>query len=250
LRPARARVSIVAPQEKERLAVTIVLHGMGSHNVYKAAIMLEECGLPYRIVRVDVFSGGQFDPAFRKISPNSKVPAIVDPDGPDGEPIAIFESGAILLYLGEKTGVLWPTDPRFRSSVMQWLFMQVGSVGPMFGQFNHFGKYAPAGLDRYAYDRYRTEVLRVLAGADYSLADVATWPRLKLLHKDLVELDRHDHAATRRWIDVISERPAVIRAIAAMESIVAEDGSTMAQASSDGLDRLFGRGRFAAARPT
>ena len=156
-------------------------------NGWKITIMLEELGLPYTIVPIDIGKGDQFKPEFLAISPNNKMPAITDPDGPDGEPISIFESGAIMIYLAEKTGKLMPTDPRGRYRVMEWLMFQMGTVGPLLGQTAHFRRYAPEKID-YAIDRYTNEAGRIygvidrrlqdheyLAG-DYSIADIATWP--------------------------------------------------------------------------
>jgi GST-like protein len=149
--------------------------------------MLEELGLPYTIVPIDIGKGDQFKPEFLAISPNNKMPAITDPDGPDGEPISIFESGAIMLYLAEKTGKLMPTDPRGRYRVMEWLMFQMGTVGPLLGQVHHFRRYAPEKIE-YAINRYTKEAGRIygvidrrledhefLAG-DYSIADIAVWP--------------------------------------------------------------------------
>ncbi|HIC73016.1 MAG TPA: glutathione S-transferase family protein, partial [Alphaproteobacteria bacterium] len=125
-------------------------------NGYKITIMLEECGLPYNIIPVNISKGDQFKPDFLKISPNNRMPAIVDPDGPNGEPIAIFESGAILIYLAEKTGKFMPADPRGRYEVLQWLMFQMGGVGPMLGQAHHFRNYAPEKIE-YAINRYTNE---------------------------------------------------------------------------------------------
>ena len=158
-------------------------------NGRKASIMLEEVGLPYNLHTIDIGADEQFAPEFIKISPNNKIPAIVDPEGPDGEPISIFESGAILIYLAEKTGsALLPSEPRTRLDVMQWLMFQMGGGGPFFGQAHHFLRFAKEDVP-YAKDRYRTETHRLygvmdkrlaevpyLAGQDYSLADVATYP--------------------------------------------------------------------------
>jgi GSH-dependent disulfide-bond oxidoreductase len=194
-------------------------------NGQKIPIMLEECGLEYRVKAVNMLRGEQFRPAFLKINPNNKIPAIVDHDGPGGEPISLFESGAILQYLGEKSGRFLPRDRRARYTVLQWLTFQVANVGPMFGQCGHFLGYAPRRI-RYAIDRYRNETLRLygvmdrrLAEVDYlagrySIADMATWPwvRVRWLHK--IELDEFPHVA--RWYRDIEQRPAVQRAMAVL----------------------------------
>ena len=166
----------------------IELYGMGSPNVVKVYIALEELDLPYNVHPVDVFTGKQFDDAFLKLNPNAKVPRIVDADGPGGKPYTVFESGAILLYLAEKTGKLLPADTAGKFDAIQWMMVQMTGVGPMFGQYVHFMRFAPAGND-YAKSRYATQVHRVfevidhrlggvpyLAGDEYSIADAATYP--------------------------------------------------------------------------
>jgi GST-like protein len=194
-------------------------------NGHKIPIMLEECGLPYRVKPVNMLRGEQFKPAFLKINPNNKIPAIVDHDGPGGEPITLFESGAILQYLAEKTGQFMPRAKRGRYEVLQWLTFQVANVGPMFGQCGHFLGYAPRKI-RYAIDRYRNETLRLygvmdrrlrdheyLAG-NYSIADMATWPwvRVRWLHH--IELAEFPQVA--RWYEAIAARPAVQRGVAVL----------------------------------
>jgi GST-like protein len=185
--------------------------------------MLEECELAYRVKPVNMLRGEQFRPAFLRINPNNKIPAIVDRDGPGGRPFALFESGAILQYLAEKTGRFLPRDTRGRYTVIQWLTFQVANVGPMFGQCGHFLGYAPRKI-QYAIDRYRNETLRLysvmnqrlareeyLAG-EYSIADIATWPwvRVRWLHK--IDLDEFPHV--KRWYEAIDARPAVQRGVA------------------------------------
>jgi GST-like protein len=192
-------------------------------NGHKIPIMLEETGLAYRVRPVNFLRGEQFRPAFLRISPNNKIPAIVDRDGPGGAPLALFESGAILQYLAEKTGQLLPAEPCARYTVLQWLTFQVANVGPMFGQCGHFLGYAPHRI-RYAIERYRNETLRLYGvmdrrlarsaylGGDYSIADIATWPwvHVRWLHQiELAEFPR-----VRRWYERIAERPAVQRGIA------------------------------------
>jgi GST-like protein len=192
-------------------------------NGHKIPIMLEECELAYRVKPVNMLRGEQFRPAFLRINPNNKIPAIVDRDGPGGRPFALFESGAILQYLAEKTGRFLPRDTRGRYTVIQWLTFQVANVGPMFGQCGHFLGYAPRKI-QYAIDRYRNETLRLysvmnqrlareeyLAG-EYSIADIATWPwvRVRWLHK--IDLDEFPHV--KRWYEAIDARPAVQRGVA------------------------------------
>ncbi|MFO1225252.1 MAG: glutathione S-transferase N-terminal domain-containing protein, partial [Burkholderiaceae bacterium] len=169
----------------------IEVYSWATPNGHKVHIMLEECALPYHVTPVDIGAGDQFEPAFLAISPNNKIPAIVDPDGPDGKPISLFESGAILLYLAGKTGRFLPPDTRGRYGVLQWLMFQMGSVGPMLGQAHHFRIYAPEKIG-YAIDRYTNEARRLyrvmndrlarsryIAGDDYSIADIAIFPWLR-----------------------------------------------------------------------
>jgi len=191
-------------------------------NGYKIVIMLEECGLPYVIRMVDITKGGQFDPAFLKIAPNNRMPAIIDPNGPDGKPISIFESGAILQYLGRKTGKLYPEDERSRVEVDQWLHWQIGGLGPMAGQAHHFRQYAPKKI-QYGIDRYTDEVNRLygvlnhrLADGDYlvknySIADIASQPWVRMYRRQGQEMAEFPHLEA--WLLRIKERPAVIRAM-------------------------------------
>ncbi len=192
-------------------------------NGHKVHIMLEECALPYRVVPVDIGSGAQFEQHFLQISPNNKIPAIVDPDGPDGAPISLFESGAILLYLAGKTGRLLPDDVRGKYEVLQWLMFQMGSVGPMLGQAHHFRLYAPQKLP-YAVDRYTREAQRIygvinrrlaastyLGGKAYSIADIAVFPWLRSWKNQGVELSDYPHL--KGWFDEIAARPAVQRGL-------------------------------------
>ncbi len=209
-------------------------------NGHKVAIMLEETGLSYRLKPVNILRGAQFKPGFLKISPNNKIPAIVDREGPGGKPVPIFESGAILQYLAEKTGRYMPIETRARYVVMQWLMFQVGGVGPMFGQCGHFLGYAPRKIP-YAIERYRNETLRLygvmdqrlrkapfLAG-DYSIADMATWPwvHVRWLHK----IDIDEFPRVKKWYEKIATRPAVQRAVSllkASEKIGKPDKATRA----------------------
>ncbi len=201
----------------------IDVYSWATPNGHKVHIMLEECELPYRVHGINIGAGDQFKPDFLKISPNNKIPAIVDQDGPDGKPISLFESGAILLYLAGKTGKFIPEDVRGKYDVLQWLMFQMGGVGPMLGQAHHFRIYAPEKIE-YAINRYSNEAKRLygvidkrlseskyLSGADYSIADIATWPWLRSWKNQGIELS--DYPKLQRWFEAIEERPAVQRAV-------------------------------------
>jgi GST-like protein len=192
-------------------------------NGHKVHIMLEECGLEYKVHPINIGAGDQFGEAFLRISPNNKIPAIVDPDGPDGQPISLFESGAILLYLAGKTGRFLPEDVRGKYEALQWLMFQMGGVGPMLGQAHHFRIYAPEKIE-YAVNRYTNEAKRLygvidtqlsrhawLAGDQYTIADIATFPWLRSWQNQGVELD--DYPNLKRWFNAIAERPAVKRGV-------------------------------------
>jgi GST-like protein len=194
------------------------LYAWPTPNAYKISIMLEEIGRPYRVVPVDIQRGDQFKPDFLKISPNNKMPAIVDHDAPDGEPLALFESGAILIYLAETSGRFMPKNLRGRYAVIQWLMFQMGGVGPMLGQTHHFRQYAPEKLD-YAIKRYTNEAGRLygvidrrlreaeyLAG-DYSIADMAVFPWIRPYERQGQKLE--DFPNLKRWFQAIDARPAV-----------------------------------------
>jgi GST-like protein len=201
----------------------IEVYSWATPNGHKVHIMLEECGLAYRVIPVDIGAGEQFEPRFLEISPNNKIPAIVDPDGPDGQPISLFESGAILLYLAAKTGKLLPQGIGERYEVLQWLMFQMGGVGPMLGQAHHFRIYAPQKID-YAIDRYTNEARRLygvmnrqlarstyIAGPQYSIADVAIFPWLRSWKNQ--GIDWNDHPHLKGWFDEIAARPAVQRGV-------------------------------------
>jgi GST-like protein len=191
-------------------------------NGHKIHIMLEEIGMPYKVIPIDIGAGDQFKPDFLKISPNNKMPALVDPDGPDGKPISVFESGAILIYLAEKSGKLMPASPRGRYEVLQWLMFQMGNIGPMLGQAHHFHIYAPEKIP-YALERYSNEANRLYGVLDrrladrafvadeYSIADIAIWPWLRSWERQGVNLP--DYKNVQRWFDRIAARPAVQRGI-------------------------------------
>jgi GSH-dependent disulfide-bond oxidoreductase len=182
-------------------------------NGHKVHIMLEECGLPYRATPVNIGTGEQFKPDFLKISPNNKIPALTDPDGPDGQPISLFESGAILVYLAAKTGKFMPRSDRAKYDVLQWLMFQMGGVGPMLGQNHHFRLYAPEKLP-YAIDRYTNQQLarsRFIAGKDYSIGDMAIFPWLRNWKNQGMELEDYPHL--KKWFNALAERPAVQRGV-------------------------------------
>jgi GST-like protein len=219
--------------------------------------MLEEAGLPWRFRHVNMMAGDQYAPEFRALNPNGRVPVIVDPEGPGGEPFAVFESGAILLYLAEKTGVLWPADFRQRHVVFQWLMFQMGGVGPMSGQFVHFTRAAGPGND-YALARYTTETRRLygvlderlaevpyMAGPDYSIADVATWPWARL--HEMMRLDPERFPNVARWAAAIALRPAAQRMVAKQAEMQPLDGQAFQGATADQQDRFFARGKYAIA---
>ena len=190
-------------------------------NGWKITIMLEECSLPYRIIPVNLGKGDQFKPEFLKISPNNRMPAIVDDDGPQGKKISVFESGAILLYLGEKTGKFLPSLQIDRIKVLEWLFWQVGGLGPMAGQVSHFVNYAPnfPGDHSYSEKRYKNEYDRLLGvmnniltereylAGDYSVADMASFPWVTAYKR--YEVDLNKFKEVRRWFDTMKNRPAV-----------------------------------------
>lgn len=192
-------------------------------NGHKVHIMLEECGLPYRVHHVDIGSGDQFKPEFLNISPNNKIPAILDEDGPDGKPMSLFESGAILVYLASKTGKFLGATDREKFTTLQWLMFQMGGVGPMLGQAHHFRRYAPEKVD-YAIARYTNEARRLygvmdrrlaqsayLAGDQYTIADIATFPWTRSWANQGIDWADFPHA--KRWFDEIEQRPAVQRGV-------------------------------------
>jgi GST-like protein len=205
------------------MAAPIELHYWPTPNGWKISIMLEELGVPYEIKYVNIGKGEQFAPDFLQIAPNNRMPAIVDPEGPDGKPISVFESGAILQYLGRKYRKFYPDDERIRVQVEEWLFWQVGGLGPMAGQANHFRNYAPEKI-QYGINRYTDEVNRLygvlnkrLAGRDYlageySIADMASlgW----VVSYERQGQDLNDFPNLKRWFDTLMTRPAVIKGMA------------------------------------
>jgi len=201
----------------------IQVYSWATPNGHKVHIMLEECGLPYRVTAVDIGAGDQFKADFLAISPNNKIPALVDPDGPDGAPISLFESGAILLYLAAKTGRFLPADTAARYKVLEWLMFQMGGVGPMLGQAHHFRIYAPQKID-YAVERYTNEARRLygvmnrqlansryIAGPEYGIADIAIFPWLRSWKNQGIAWADYPHL--KGWFDEIGARPAVQRGV-------------------------------------
>jgi GST-like protein len=201
----------------------IEVYSWATPNGHKVHIMLEECGLPYRVHAVDIGAGDQFKPEFLAISPNNKIPAIVDPEGPDGAPISLFESGAILLYLASKTGKLLPTGTADRFTTLEWLMFQMGGVGPMLGQTHHFRIYAPEKIE-YAINRYTNDAKRLygvmdkrlakskyIAGPAYTIADVAIFPWLRSWKNQGIAWNDFPHL--KGWFDEIAARPAVKRGV-------------------------------------
>jgi GST-like protein len=233
----------------------IDLYALTSPNVQKIYLMLEETKLPYKEHFVDVWMGEQYDPDFIKINPNSKIPAIVDHEGPGGKPYTVVESGAILMYLAEKTGKFLPTDVAKKYDALQWLMIQLTGIGPNFGQFFHFKMFAPKDKDNsYSQARFQTEVKRLyevlekrlgevpyLGGDEYTIADIATFPWSR--QHDMHGVKWEDNPNLARWFKAIDERPAVKAALARIGAIK----SNRETATEDQKDRFFNRGKYARA---
>jgi GSH-dependent disulfide-bond oxidoreductase len=221
-------------------------------NGHKVHIALEELGLPYKVIAVNIGQGDQFKPEFLAITPNHRIPAIVDPDGPGGVPLKLFESAAIMIYLSEKTGgKLIPQDPVGRYVCLEWMMFQMGGVGPMFGQYNHFANYTTEKLP-YAIERYTNEVKRLhrvldkrlveaeyLAGTDYSMSDIITFPWIR--NPDRRGIDLADYPNLKRWHDLVAARPAVQRGVA-----VLAEHQRKGQMTDKERDIMFGKTQFAA----
>ena len=218
-------------------------------NGRKIHIMLEETGLDYKAHAINIGKGDQFEADFLKLSPNNRIPAILDSDGPDGKPISLFESGAILIYLAEKTGQFLPEEPRAKYATLEWLMFQMGGVGPMFGQSNHFSHYAVDKIP-YAIDRYTSECKRLyrvmdkrlsdveyLAGDDYTIADIATHPWAQGYERR--DVDIKEYPNVKRWIEIIHGRPAVIRG----NEVLANERSS-GNFSAKEREVLFGKTQF------
>lgn len=233
----------------------IDIYGMYSPNVVRIYIALEELGLAYNAIPIDVLAGEHFTPEFKKLNPNAKVPVIVDHDAAGGLTCTVFESGAILLYLAEKTGRLLPTDLVGRYGAIQWMIVQVTALGPMLGQHIHFNLYAPKSSE-YSLDRYRTQVLRTLdileerlastpflGGADYTIADVCAFPWIRNIGKYLGGAVEQAYPNLMSWVVTIASRPAVGRALATLADVRAKV-TAVDQAAPETLDEIFGRGEF------
>jgi GSH-dependent disulfide-bond oxidoreductase len=209
----------------------IELYSWTTPNGHKIHIMLEETGLPYRVHKVNLGAKEQTRPDYLKINPNGKIPAIVDTEGPDGKPLAIFESAAILVHLAQKSGKFLPTEPRARYATLEWLMFQIANIGPMYGQAFHFRSVAPERVP-YAIDRYTNEVGRILGvmdkrlwenaylvGAEYTIADIACWPWVRNSHSFGFNMENFPNV--QRWVGLIAERPAVRRGLKALEKAAA-----------------------------
>ena len=228
----------------------IDLYTWPTPNGHKIHIMLEETGLPYRVHPINIGAGDQFNPEFLRISPNNKMPAMVDPDGPGGKPISLFESGAMLIYLASKTGRFLPEDLRDKWSTLQWLMFQMGTVGPMLGQAHHFLGYAPEKIP-YAMNRYKNEANRLygvlerrlgeskyIACGEYTIADMAIMPWLRFPERQGVNIE--EYPDVKRWRDGIAARPAVQRALA-----VLADRRNLGPHTPEQRENLFGATQYA-----
>ncbi len=221
-------------------------------NGHKVHIALEELGLQYKVIPINIGAGDQFKPEFLKITPNHRIPALVDPDGPGGKPFTLFESAAILIYLSERNGGrLIPKDPIGRYKCLEWMMFQMGGVGPMFGQWNHFAAYAVEKIP-YAIERYTNEVKRLhrvlehrleethwLAGDEYSMADIITFPWIRGAERRNIDLA--EYPAVRRWHDAIAARPAVQRGVAVLAEYQRRGSMTEVE-----RENLFGTTQFVA----
>ncbi|GAB2175795.1 glutathione S-transferase N-terminal domain-containing protein [Dongia sp. agr-C8] len=209
----------------------IELYSWTTPNGHKIHIMLEETGLPYRVHKINLGAKEQTRPEFLKINPNGKIPAIVDTEGPDGKPLAVFESAAILVHLAQKSGKFLPVEPRARYATLEWLMFQIANIGPMYGQAFHFRSVAPERVP-YAIDRYTNEVGRLLgvidrrlsehaylAGGEYTIADIASWPWVRNSHSFGFNMENYPNV--QRWVSAIAERPAVRRGLKALEKAAA-----------------------------
>jgi GST-like protein len=231
----------------------IDFYGLTSPNVQKIFIMLEECGLKYNFKPVDVWAAANHAPEFEKLNPNKKIPVIVDQEGPGGKSYTVFESGAILMYLAEKTGKFMSKDMGKKYDEIQWLMIQVAGIGPAFGNFTHFNLFAPKPND-YSFARYKSEMLRLyellntrlgqakyLGGEDYSIADIATFPWTRAHEQHGAKMNEKPNL--KRWFDEISARSAVKAMIAKQADIK----SSRETATDDNKDRFFNRGKYARA---
>ena len=228
----------------------IELYYWPTPNGWKISILFEELGLEYRVVPINILKGDQFEPDFLKIAPNNRMPAVVDPDGADGKPLSIFESGAILLHYAEKHGKFIPADERGRIEVLQWLFFQMGNVGPMLGQTHHFRNYAPEKLP-YAIERYTNETSRLyrvvnqrladreFVAGDYSIADMAIFPWMRVWKNQGQDIADYPHLGA--WLERIAARPAVQRGLAVLD----EERRTKTEFTEQERSVMFGEKQFA-----
>ena len=220
-------------------------------NGHKVHIMLEEVGLPYKVHAVNIRAGEQFEPGFLAISPNNRIPAMVDSDGPDGGPYSLFESGAILVYLAGKTGKLLPKSVSGKYDVLQWVMFQMASVGPMMGQANHFRSNAAPERIEYAINRYTSEVIRqhgvmekrlarskFIGGDEYSIADIAIWPWLRASERNGVNWA--EFPRLKAWFDLVGDRPAVKRGV----QVLADKTTPPGQYDPKAREILFGKTQF------
>ena len=230
----------------------IDLYGMASPNVQKVILMLAEIRLPYTLHTINVAAGEQYEPGFVRLNPNSRVPVIVDAQGPDGQPVTVFESGAILMYLAEKSGRLLPAEGRARVETLEWLMIQLTAIGPITGQYVHFRRYAPEPQP-YSLSRYRNEMLRLwavldarlerceyLAGEQYSIADIATWPWLA--SPEFLDIEPARYVQVQRWSERIASRPAAQHLRQRLADLIPRFQAEVGAATPEQLDRFFGRG--------
>lgn len=230
------------------MASPIELHTWATPNGHKVSIALEEMGLPYDVRWVNIGKNEQFAPEFLALSPNNRIPAILDPEGPDGAPITLFESGAILQYLGRKTGKFYPEAPRARAEVEQWLFWQMGGVGPMAGQAHHFLRFAPEDVP-YGKKRYSAEVTRLytildkrladrdFVAGEYSIADMALWPWVRLWEMQAQDISGLKNLSA--WLERVNARPAVQRGLIGKDEAARVNPSTPSLAKT-----LFDAGKI------
>lgn len=254
--PKRFCASIIKTDSHTRfrfITNMIKLFFWSTPNAYKISILLEELALPYEVIPIHIGKGEQFSPEFLQISPNNKIPAMIDTDGPSHKPISLFESGAIMVYLAEKSSSdLYPAEPHARYGVLQWLMFQMGGIGPMLGQAHHFRKYAPQSID-YAIDRYTNEARRIyavldrrlaqseyLGGNAYSLADIATYPWLRPYKWQGQNIEQWPNL--QRWFSAVRARPAVQRGLAVLAEKVDRSG---AKPDAQRWNNLFGDAQFA-----
>ncbi len=235
----------------------ITLYGMSTPNVQKVLIMLEETGLPYRLQRVDVWKGENYTPEFARLNPVRKVPVLADDDGPGGKTCTVFESGAILFYLAEKSGQFMPRAGAGRYAVMQWVMVQMAGIGPMFGQYTHYKYYAPPG-NEYSESRYKTQVARFFEvletrlaeadylGGDYSIADMAVFPWTRDRQAKWGGTWEQQFPRVWAWHARVKARPAVRQMIAICDRLVADDAVSINGVTTEIKDRFLGRGAFAA----